>query len=83
MLVNRLLTPSVTPLISWNKSVLSSASRLPWPELEAVCWAAKETRHETSAARLRPHPRSSAGTSDLAKVTCSSKCPFRAGKAGI
>lgn len=81
MLVNRLLTPSVTPLISWNKSVLSSASCLPWPELEAV--AAKETRHETSAARLRPHPRSSAGTSDLAKVTCSSKCPFRAGKAGI
>lgn len=49
MLVNRLLTPSVTPLISWNKSVLFYSSHLQWPELEAVCWLEGRTQHKTRA----------------------------------
>lgn len=47
MLVNRLLTPNVTLLISLNKSILFSSSYLPWPELEAVCWAGREDPIQT------------------------------------
>lgn len=86
MLVNRLLTPNVTPLISWNKSVLFSSSHLPWPELEAVCWAGREdpTRNLGSVPLLEAQLALAPALSfDLTKVTSNGKCSFHTKKAGI